>query len=240
MFLVWRPERVTSVTDGLNYFSVSLKNYIKFSSASYRKRRCQPVAAAFGPHWAPGWGPPSSQSPGWFPLADTGWPGYPSSWGNSHRSEGMRWPLETLCLCWLHLNYVNGWTCYPWHLDNRKGVITKTREWGNVMCEMKRVRGSNRTSSHKLENYRCYGHKIHLDKTQLTHVRSMFSHHTLHLIHSFFRRRPVHQKAFWHWEALAQITSKDPFFLMVPKMHVFAVKFDNNILNVKTMCKICP
>lgn len=32
------------------------------------------------------------------------------------------------------------------------GVITKMREWGNVLCEMKRVGALKRTSSHKLEN----------------------------------------------------------------------------------------
>lgn len=123
----------------------------KFSSASYRRRRCQPVAAAFGPHQAAGWGPPSSQSPGWFPPADTGWPGCPSSWGNSHRSVRRRWPLEILCLCWLHLNYVSGWMSYPWHLDSRTGVSTKMREWGNDLCEMNGVRRLQRSSEEELE-----------------------------------------------------------------------------------------
>lgn len=115
------------------YISVSP---VTCSSASYHMRRSRQVAAASGPHRAAGWGPPSSQSPGWFPPADRGWPRCPPSWGNSHRSERKRWPLGILCLCWLHLNYVSGWMSYPWNLDS-----TKTREWGNDLCEMKVYRG---------------------------------------------------------------------------------------------------
>lgn len=106
-------------------------------SVPYHRRRCQLAAEAFGPHWEAGWGPPSSQNPGWFLPADKGWPGGLSSWGNSHRSERRRWPLEILYLCWLHLSYASGWTSYPWHLDNRMRVNTEMKNGGTVCVIIK-------------------------------------------------------------------------------------------------------
>ena len=113
-----------------------LLSHNKFSSASYRRRRCRPAAAACCPLRATGWGPPSSQSPGWCPPADRGWARCPSSWENSHRSERRRWTLEILSLCWLHLNYASGWTSSPWHLDSRREHKYKTMR-KLLMCNEK-------------------------------------------------------------------------------------------------------
>lgn len=73
--------------------------------------------------------------------------------------------------------------------------------------------------------------------------------HILNHIHVFYESDPVqkknypstclHQKAFWHWDALAQFTSKDAFTSNGSDNVVFAIKVNNNILNVKKMCKIC-
>lgn len=105
-------------------FSLSVCQVVHLCSHSHHRRRCPLAAEALALRWVADWGPPSSQNPGWFPPADTGWPGGLSSWGNSHRSERTRWPLEILYQCWSHLSYASGWTSYPWHL-NRVRVNTK-------------------------------------------------------------------------------------------------------------------
>lgn len=141
------PEKGETQTYCFDFREVTFKWAqvpLELSSASYRRKRCRPAAAASGRRRAAGWGPPSSQSPVWFPPADRGWSQCPSSWSNSHKKERRRWPLGILCLCWLHLNCASGWMRCPWHLDGRTGETVT--EWGNVPCEMNRGKSLQRSS----------------------------------------------------------------------------------------------